>query len=85
MEGSGVGCGYSTVIVTKMVPVMVGSMVIVEPLKDVRRWWQPRDCDVGGQHMGGLTSGGGRDSRGARAVAHLVSLQGPPRPRHEHA
>ena len=47
MEGSGVGCGYSTVIVTKMVPVMVGSMVIVEPLKDVRRWWQPRDYDVG--------------------------------------
>ena len=60
MEGSGVGCGYSTVIVTKMVPVMVGSMVIVEPLKDVRRWWQPRDYDVGGQPMGCLTSGGGR-------------------------
>jgi len=66
-----------------MVAVMVGSMVIVEPVKDARLWWQPRDRDVGGRPMGCLTSGGGRDNRGARVVAHLVLQQGSPRPRHE--
>ena len=84
-DPSSVSCGYSTVIVTKMVAVMVGSMVIVEPLKDARLWRQPRDRDVGGRPMGCLTSGGGRDSRGARVVAHLVLQQESPRPRHEHA